>query len=515
MFKSRMWGIGWSPSEGSSKGIKQSVGRAQPQDSFAAKIRETGLTSVPGRTPRLKAIYLLQIAAEIEHALMVQYLYAAYGIDELSGESRGDKLLATVMRWKRDIRIVARQEMAHLITVQNLLISLGAETYLNRENNFSEHPDEYPFPVSFERLSVKSLAKYVVTESPELNEVAFEKDRKLLMDALTLMNAESKIKVNRVGVIYLTLYWLFLRSDQATGPWKLPSSLVSAMSRANLLGIHLQDEDFVSIREFDAFRATPEEWGVFELGMKVSKTDPRVRALEAIHWIMAQGEGPVTMEASKGKTEDSSHFKKFLNIFGEFKSGEAGFRGAIRDVPMNPVVSDQRHANAPHGFRNFITEPQAKMWARLFNLRYQMLLLDILLALSTNRFKNAGLRKELLNWAVIGEMEFLRVIGQLLPLLPRHAGSKARAGAPFETIDMPVDEAKRWDLQRVLMKGSKDLVKELRKKSGRGRNERDVLLKIQKFDAERLPIVEQNSKVARNFDWKAGKVSHKARTKGL
>jgi hypothetical protein len=287
------------------------------------------------------------------------------------------------------------------------------------------------------------------------------------------------------------------------------------MKHAGLLGMHLQDEDFVSTREFEDFGATPEEWGVYELGTKVSKTDPRMRALEAIHWIMAQGEGPVGMEASKGQSEDSSHFKKFLKIFEEFKSQESRFRGAVREVPTNPVASDQRRANVPHGFRNFITEPQAKMWARLFNLRYQMLVIDILLALSTNRRKNSELRKTLLDWAVVGEMEFLRVIGQFLPLLPRHSGSKARAGAPFETIDVPMDGAKRWDLQRVLIKGSKHLVKEIRKTVGRGRNEHNVLLKMEKFDAERLPIVVENSKVSRNFDWKAGRVSRKARTKGL
>ena len=36
--------------------------------------------SIPGRTARLKAINLLQIAAEVEHALMAQYLYAAYSL---------------------------------------------------------------------------------------------------------------------------------------------------------------------------------------------------------------------------------------------------------------------------------------------------------------------------------------------------------------------------------------------------------------------------------------------------
>ncbi len=473
------------------------------------------MTSVPGRTARLKAIYLLQIAAEIEHALMVQYLYSAYAIDAHFAEGRDDELLATITRWKRDIRTVARQEMAHLITVQNLLIALGAEVYVSRENNFLDHPNEYPFPVCFEPFSVKSVAKYVATESPEPKEVSSRHDKALLNDALKMVKDNLKTKINRVGVIYLTLYWLFLRDDKSSGPWKHSRSIVPSMKTAGLLGVHVEDGDFVSLREFKDFEATAEEWGVFEPEMKVSKGDPRSRALAAIHWIMAQGEGPVGMKASKAATDDRSHFKKFLKIFEEFKSQSSQFRGAIRDVPMNPVVSDQRRAGAPHGFRNFITEPQAKMWAQLFNLRYQMLLIDVLLALSTNRRKDGELRRELIRWAVISEMDFLRIIGQFLPLLPRHPGGKARAGAPFATIEMPADAAKRWDLQRVLMKGSKDLVRELRKTVGHGRDERDVLLKIEKFDGARRAMVVEKSRVRSKFDWCAGRVSRAARTEGL
>jgi hypothetical protein len=164
MFRSRVWGIGWNPS-----GVSRRL--VQRPRSFAEKICGAGLTSVPGRTARLKAIYLLQIAAEIEHALMVQYLYAAYSIDDQFAEGRNDRLLSIVNRWKRDLRIVARQEMAHLITVQNLLMAVGADIYVNRENNFLLHPDAYPFPVRFEPLSLNRSRN---TSSPKApNRVRF------------------------------------------------------------------------------------------------------------------------------------------------------------------------------------------------------------------------------------------------------------------------------------------------------------------------------------------------------
>ena len=74
----------------------------------------TGLPSIPGRSARLKAIYLLQIAAEVEHALMAQYLYAAYSLDESFKQSQGGEAAQIVDRWKRDIRLVARQKWAIL-----------------------------------------------------------------------------------------------------------------------------------------------------------------------------------------------------------------------------------------------------------------------------------------------------------------------------------------------------------------------------------------------------------------
>jgi Ferritin-like len=515
MFKSRMWGIGWQPSATGGKQTKRLLSRTTIARGLTGKASKTGLLSVPGRTPRLKAIYLLQIAAEIEHALMVQYLYAAYAIDGRFAEGRNDQLLATVTRWQRDIRAVARQEMAHLITVQNLLLALGADAYLNRENNFLLHPDEYPFPVCFEPLSLKSLAKYVATESPEPQEVFSSRDRKVLLQVLNKVKADSKTKIHRVGIIYMTLYWLFLRSDKSVGPWKHRSSLAPYMEQAGLLGIHVKEQDFVSLQEFADFEAKPQEWGVFESSMKVSNTDPRARALSAIHWIMAQGEGPVGIKAPKGREEDSSHFKKFLTIFEEFEGNAAGLRGAIVRVPVNPAASDHRRRDVPPGYRNFVTQPQAKMWAQLFNLRYQMLLIDILLALSTNRRTCKELRQKLIDWAVGGEMRYLRFIGQLLPTIHRHAGSHDYAAAPFETIDVPTDTAKRWDLQRVLMAGAKTLNVRLRKTAIHKTTAQALLLEMAAFDANRLSLVAQKSTVQRKFHWQAGRISRDPQTKGL
>jgi hypothetical protein len=105
-------------------------------------------------------IMLLHIASELEHALMVEYLYAAYSL----GGPDAARHEREVKEWRDVILTVAREEMGHLITVQNLLLLIGG-------------------PVSFERtifrgavrsirsnsgsLSLRSLACYVYAEMPK------------------------------------------------------------------------------------------------------------------------------------------------------------------------------------------------------------------------------------------------------------------------------------------------------------------------------------------------------------
>lgn len=471
---SRMWGVGW--------------------------YRQSGLPSIPGRTPRLKAIYLLQIAAEVEHALMVQYLYAAYSLDETFNQADGSETTQIVDRWRRDLRLIARQEMAHFVTVQNLLISLGAEVYVNRENNFSDHPDAYPFPVRFEMFGLESLARYVATEAPSKEEIESQETKRRLDKVLSVADHNAKAKINRVGALYTALYWLFLESDESSGPWDMPESVKRRMIDSDLAGVHIENFDFVPKTEYEEFAAKPLEWGVYESSLHVGDVDPRSRALKAIHWIMIQGEG----ESGADCANVDSHFCRFLGMYDELESSPSLSRAA-RKVPLNPVIKDSHRSEPVAPLADFITYPESVLWARLFNTRYQMLLLDILLGLSTSRNRDPGLREQLLTWGARWEMEFLKQIGQLLPSLPRHKGSKyLKAGAPFETVQFPADNSKRWDQQRVLMVGSFELVRRL-KSSMRPHDQRFAILQaIHDFDIERRASVTERATASRDYVWKEG-----------
>src|SRR5580698_1487065 len=84
---------------------------------FAHRSAE-GLAAPPAEfTWREYAIFLLSMTAEIEHSLMVQYLYAGWSF---GGPGVPEPRQQEVETWQRIVLGVAKEEMGHLITVQNL-----------------------------------------------------------------------------------------------------------------------------------------------------------------------------------------------------------------------------------------------------------------------------------------------------------------------------------------------------------------------------------------------------------
>ena len=107
-------------------------------------------------------IMLLHIGAELEHALMVQYLYAAYSLNDRTGTPQQRR---QVSEWRNLLLTVAREEMGHLLTVQNLLCLLGGPVCFDR-SHFPADTAYLPFPFRLEPASAESLAWYVYAEAP-------------------------------------------------------------------------------------------------------------------------------------------------------------------------------------------------------------------------------------------------------------------------------------------------------------------------------------------------------------
>ncbi len=157
-------------------------------------------------TPRGYTILLLYVAAEIEHVLMVQYLYAAYSLGgpQVPAEERD-----RVARWREVILGIAKEEMGHLLTVQNLLRCLGGPLNLDRED-YPWDSEYYPFPFRLEPLTRKSLAKYVYAESPGPDQWKGPEADEIKKLAEEETGGEP---IHRVGELYTQLEMLFADHD--------------------------------------------------------------------------------------------------------------------------------------------------------------------------------------------------------------------------------------------------------------------------------------------------------------
>jgi hypothetical protein len=397
------------------------------------------------------AIFLLQAGAEIEHSLLVQYLYAAYSIDERTEGLENTFLL----EWKRDIRLVAREEMAHLVTVQNILLALGEDAHMNR-TPLHRKATLLPFPYKLEPLSRESLGKYVLLESPTSDQMKPDEEEDVEEISRRLPGSA---KMLRVGSIYAAVYWLLMENDAPDVNWPFSESVVCCFTDEYGDGFHLKNSDFVDEKEYLDRAADPKEWGVFESGMHVDGTFPREKVLAGLRWLMAQGEGPNAIE--------DSHFHRFLRMYREFEKPGASVEARIFHVPDNPRI---RGANGGESrgkeVGTLIKNERSSLWGRVFNVRYQLLLLDILESLGTRRSKETAKRETLTGWAVL-EMEFLKRIGQLLPLLFLDRNDKKRAGAPFQATVFPASEKGRQDLRRRLLEESERRIAALTDKRGK------------------------------------------------
>src|SRR6476661_2796151 len=64
-------------------------------------------------------IYTLGKAAELEHLVMLQYLFAAFSLKQRVDEGLSAETLAVVQRWRKTLFSIGGQEMLHLALVQN------------------------------------------------------------------------------------------------------------------------------------------------------------------------------------------------------------------------------------------------------------------------------------------------------------------------------------------------------------------------------------------------------------
>jgi len=400
-------------------------------------LQETGIPDLEG-TPREKAVALLQMAAEVEHSFVVQYLYGAFSLDRTNQNG---------MAWNQVLFGIAEEEMGHLATAQNLLALLGEPPHLDRQS--FPAPPTYPFEKILKVFALDWLGDFVIAESPK--------------GAALPPGVPPAPNMARVGTIYMNLYWLFKESEQPGQPWPITNPGFSHE--------HLGDSDLANPAELTDWLMTTVDWGqapvlsgqpmagfrILSHGPFGTRADERLGALEAIYDVAAQGEGPIP--------QANSHFERLSRLY---MSASALATLPCKNISDNPHTTPETTGN-PELEEGLITYPVARKLATLFNLRYAMLLTEIGHVAQTPRTLKVNgevVRKKLAQWAIHTEMHFIAALADSLNAQPlkatKTAQSDTRASAPFELPEgFPSNDRKRWQLYLNVFDQTKAIVTEL------------------------------------------------------
>lgn len=140
--------------------------------SSSAALRFADVTPEPDEAivveHRKELSYLLCQAAELEHALMAQYLYAAFSLRTEPGPGLSPEQLEAVERWRQVILRVSAEEMFHWALVQNLLIAIGSAPFVSRPH-MPHQAKGYPPGIQLRLLPFgeAALQHFVYLERPE------------------------------------------------------------------------------------------------------------------------------------------------------------------------------------------------------------------------------------------------------------------------------------------------------------------------------------------------------------
>jgi Ferritin-like len=430
---------------------------------------EIQLPELPA-TPLEKAVRLLRVASQIEHALMVQYLYAGYSFAPT----------------QREIANVAIEEMSHLMTVQNLLRFIGKAPYLYRQDYgppTNEDERLFPFDLRLEPLSHVSLAKYIMAESP--GSLPLGIDSGVFAHIVELAVGPAHEPVNRVGTLYALLGAVFgsqqllFELAETEDQWYVAVNQLAAEAAQFYDGrdrLHLPDSAFQATSASD--QASDRDWdrsvvnGIDEFRVHVIAN--RREALEALRDIGLQGEGPSPIAT------ETAHFRRFYDLFVRFFGADGMGTNPPPGVASVPAGSGIV-LDAGGSGDNVISHPSTMRWARLADLRYAILLASLEQYLRAPTDDRAFLR----GWC-FAEMFALSKLAELLRRLPRGVKSAPDVAAlPFNLPDWLATGAQWSDLVAAFGE-SMTIAQELRDDVGVAPDHQRLLVHLLASDKRKL-----------------------------
>jgi hypothetical protein len=339
-------------------------------------------------------IAALREAAEIEHGITCQYLFAAFSLKSHPDEGGVDwLLLETIRGWKADLLSIARQEMMHHGLVCNLLLAIGGAPHFGRA--------AFPCPV-------RCCAPYSTLELLPFSEevlkrfIAYERRASPVGEAGAL-----RCSSRTIDTLYEEIQEGLVAVDR-TSPRLFIGPTENQITNEEL---HIRP------RQFD---------------VELSRVSSLNSALAIIQRIREHGH------------EERLEFIR--RELAELAHANPAFAPS-RPVVTNPSVHASGDAN---GARTPIRHPETRAAAELFNAAYEAMVL--MLARLYGRTHETPVEADVLVRTAFFPLmtAVIRPLGELLTLMPISVeDSSSAAGACFEfpfALPLPPNRRSAWIL---------------------------------------------------------------------
>lgn len=394
--------------------------REQQQLGYIPSLMSTSKSTPSQHTTQTRdqLVVALKHAADLEVALMLQYIYAAYSIPKYAtGQEYVHRGLWTPQQLQmacgdgKEVRNfgmrgvlleIAKEEMIHFLMVNNILMAIG-EPFYPAAPDFQELNRLFPLEVDFalEPFNARSLQRFIQFEWPEFltedlpNEVA------------------SHTTVNGLHS-YGSLSELYRQIRTALKT--IPNLIVIEKGRAG--GEHhlFMREDFNIVH--------PD----YQL-----QVDDLESALFAIDYIVEQGEG-CNSESIKF---ERSHFQQFQRMAEALAKEQIADTRTGYKVPWNPSYPVLRNPTLfyQNGYSNIVTIPQTRTVMQICNECYFLMMQ--LMVQHFGFIPNCSLRRSKLMNAALDVMAIMiRPLSELLMTLPSGRRGKT-AGPSFQIETLP------------------------------------------------------------------------------
>ena len=295
-----------------------------------------------GLEHREALVYTLGKAAELEHLVMLQYLFAAFSLKQKVSEGVSEAQLVAIQRWRRTLLDIGEQEMLHLALVQNLLTAVGAAPRLTRPN-FPMPAYSYPAGVRIELLAFgeTALRHFAFLERPEGMGFEDAEGFEAIEQAVALPHDEQDEIVphlqefDTIGQLYRSVQAGLERMSARIGPGRVFIGPANAQATEE----HFRWEELVAVTDLAS-------------------------AARAIDTIVEQGEG------ARGEWRDA-HFGRLLGILDEYleiKLDDPSFE------PARPVIAANVRPQATGVAMPLINDPGTTRCMDLLNVVYEVML---------------------------------------------------------------------------------------------------------------------------------------------